>query len=238
MERGHIALQGGAEFGGKMALPDRRCIELAGGTDAPIVIVPTAAAPDNNHARAGENGRRWFSSLGATNLQTIPLIDRTSAADPVLVDTLAAARLIYLLGGFPGYLCQTLHNTPAWKATSAAYAEGAVLAGSSAGAMVLCQHLYDPRAQQVIPGLGLIPNACVLPHHNNFGQGWAERLRALLPQATLVGIDEETGIVNDLSDHAWTVYGAGNVTLYLPGQPISRPQVYPPGGELSLSLHT
>ena len=234
MDIGYIALEGGAEFGGQMELPDRRCIELAGGVDAPIIIIPTAAAPDNNHERAGENGRRWFMSLGATHVQTVPLIDRSSAGDAALVDTLASARLFYLLGGFPGYLCETLKNTPAWSAMCAAYAEGAVLAGSSAGAMVLCQHLYDPRAQQVIPGLGLIPNACVLPHHNNFGQGWAERLRTLLPAAALVGIDEETGMINDLSAHQWSVCGGGNVTLYLPGQPISSPAVFQPGDEFAL----
>ena len=65
MDYGYIALEGGAEFGGQMALPDRRFIELAGGPDIPIVIIPTAAAPDNNRKRAGENGRRWFISLGA-----------------------------------------------------------------------------------------------------------------------------------------------------------------------------
>ena len=236
MELGHIVLEGGAEFGGQMAAPDRRSMELAGGLDAPIVIVPTAAAPDNNHVRAGENGRRWFSSLGATNVKTVPLIDRSSAEDAALVDTLTNARLIYLLGGFPGYLCETLRHTPAWTAMRAAYTEGAVLSGSSAGSMVLCDHLYDPRGQQIVPGLGMVANACVLPHHNTFGQGWADRLRALLPEATLVGIDEETGMINDHSAHEWSVHGGGDITLYQPGQPISHPKFYQPGEKIPLSL--
>ena len=54
--RGHLLLEGGAEFGGRMAEADRRAIELAGGAEAPICIIPTAAAPDNNHEHAGENG--------------------------------------------------------------------------------------------------------------------------------------------------------------------------------------
>ena len=234
MDTGYIILEGGAEFGGEMAAPDRRGIDLAGGSDARIVIIPTAAFPDNNHLRAGGNGRRWFTSLGATDVQTAPLLDRDSAADPEVMHTLAEARLIYLLGGFPGYLCQTLQDTPAWTTMRTAYANGAVLAGSSAGAMVLCEHLHAPRGQQVIPGLGLIPNVCVLPHHNNVGQGWAERLRALLPQATLVGIDECTGMINDQAGRAWSVHGAGVVTLYRPGQPLSSPQVYRPGEPFSL----
>ena len=50
---GTIVLEGGSEFGGRMSLPDLRSIELAGGMDVPVVIIPTAAAPDNNHQRAG-----------------------------------------------------------------------------------------------------------------------------------------------------------------------------------------
>lgn len=59
---GNLLLEGGAEFGGQMSSPDLRAIELAGGFDAPICILPTAAAPDNNHKRAGENGVRWLKA--------------------------------------------------------------------------------------------------------------------------------------------------------------------------------
>ena len=238
MDLGHITLEGGSEFGGQMAAPDLRSIELAGGLDAPIAIIPTAAAPDNNHRRAGENGRRWFTSLGATNVQVVPLLDRDSAEDATVVEMVTEARLIYLLGGFPGHLCESLRNTSAWAAMRAAWAGGAVLAGSSAGAMVLCEHLNDPRGKQVAEGLGLVPEACVLPHHNSFGKGWAERLRELLPRATLVGIDEETGMINDLSPHDWNVYGAGAVTLYEPGKPVTSPTVYQPGELLHLNVTT
>ena len=55
---GYLMLAGGAEFGGQMRDPDLRAIELAGGFDAPLRIIPTAAAPDNNHQRAGNNGLR------------------------------------------------------------------------------------------------------------------------------------------------------------------------------------
>lgn len=234
METGHLLLAGGSEFGGQMASPDRRSIELAGGLDTPIAIIPTAAAPDNNHRRAGENGRRWFTSLGATNVQVVPLIDSASATESSVVDTVAEAKLIYLLGGFPGYLCETLRGSPAWSAMLTAYASGAVLAGSSAGAMVLCQHLNDPHGQGTTTGLGLIPDAIVLPHHNTFGQGWADRLRESLPEATLIGIDEETAMISVGPAQHWRVYGAGDVTLYLPGQPLSHPQRYLAGQELRL----
>jgi cyanophycinase len=197
-----------------MAVPDRRAIELAGGFDARVGIVPTAAAPDDNHERAGRNGRRWFSRLGAKQVDVLPLIDRDSANQPAIVEALRESRLIYLLGGFTHYLGQTLAGSAGWQAMLASYENGAVIAGSSAGAMVLCQHYYNPDSGEVVEGLGLIRNACVLPHHNTFGKGWASRLRELLPNAVLVGIDERTGMIDDSDDGRWNVYGQGAVTLY------------------------
>lgn len=229
---GYILLEGGAEFGGQMAVPDRRAIELAGGFDARISIVPTAAAPDNNHERAGRNGQRWFSSLGAKQVDVLPLVDRDSANQPAIVEALRASRLNYLLGGFTHYLGQTLAGSAGWQAMLAAYEKDAVIAGSSAGAMVLCQHYYNPEAGQVVGGLGLLPNACVLPHHNTFGKGWAALLTGLLPDAVLIGIDERTGMIDDGDDKRWNVYGLGAVTLYRGGQAAT----YRPGESFALMM--
>ena len=85
---GYILLEGGAEFGGQMEKPDRAAITLVGGLDAPIGILPTAAAPDNNHQRAGNNGPRWFQSLGARQVSVIPLIDPQSANQPEVAEAL------------------------------------------------------------------------------------------------------------------------------------------------------
>jgi len=227
---GCILLEGGAEFGGQMAAPDRRAIELAGGFDARISIIPTAAAPDRNHERAGGNGRRWFESLGARNVEVLPLLDRVAAERRDIADALSASRLIYLLGGFTRYLGQTLKDSAAWQAMLDAYREGAVVAGSSAGAMVLCQHYYDPESGQVVEGLGLVPNACVLPHHNTFGRGWASRLTTRLPGTVLLGLDEQTGMIDDGENGQWMVYGGGEVTLYRGG----RAEAYRPGERLAL----
>ena len=212
---GYLLLEGGSEFGGGMSEPDLRAIELAGGPGKPICIIPTAAAPDNNHERAGRNGLNWFHGLGAANVRSVPLIDKASANyDPEINRSLRAARLIYLLGGFPGYLVETLSESRGWQSALAAYQDGAVLAGSSAGAMVLCQYLYDPSQKKVIPGLNLLPNTCILPHHNTFGKGWVARLQEELPNVILVGIDEQTGMIDDGPEGSWTVYGTGKVTIY------------------------
>jgi cyanophycinase len=227
---GHILLAGGAEFGGRMAEPDVRAIELAGGVDARISIIPTAAAPDHNHARAGRNGVRWFESLGARNVAALPLIDRASAESDELAAALRGSQLIYMLGGFPHYLGQTLLGSASWRAILAAHQAGAVVAGSSAGAMVLCQHYYNPESRQAIEGLGMLPNACVLPHHNTFGKGWAARLATQLRDSVLLGIDERTAMLDDGAGRAWRVYGQGAVTLYRQGQAT----VYASGAEFEL----
>ena len=214
---GYLLLEGGAEFGGRMRDPDRKAIELAGGLEAPIRIIPTAAAPDNNHQRAGTNGIRWFQSLGAKDVVSLPLTDKASANDAGIAKSLQAAKLIYMLGGFTGYLGETLTGSPAWEAVLDAYRRGAVIAGSSAGAMVMCEFYYDPGARRVVKGLNLVPKSLVLPHHNTFGKSWAPQLKKQLPDVTLIGIDEQTGLLDD-SAGTWTVYGRGDVTYYRNGQ--------------------
>lgn len=220
---GYLLLEGGAEFGGRMADPDRRAIELAVGWDAPLCVIPAAAAPDHNHARAGENARRWFTSLGARRVSVLPLIDRASADSPEIADALRAARLIYMLGGFPGHLCESLRDSLSWEAMLEAYQAGAVLGGSSAGAMVLAEHLYDPYRGQALPGLGLLPGICILPHHASFGKRWAPALQAQFPQAALLGIDERTGLLDDGPAGEWSAYGQGAATLYRQGQVSAHP---------------
>ena len=213
-DRGFILLEGGAEFGGRMADPDRQAIALAGGPDVPISIIPAAAAPDHNHKRAGQNGVSWFQGLGATNVSALPLIDGSSADDPEVAEALLRSKLIYLLGGFPHYLGQTISDSRSWKAILMAYRSGAVIAGSSAGAMVLCEYYYDPVTSKVVRGLNLVNRICILPHHNTLGKDWAPQLKKQLPDVILVGIDEETGVINSAPKRKWQVYGKGKITLY------------------------
>jgi len=216
-DMGYLLLEGGAEFGGRMRDPDLRAIELAGGFDAPLRIIPTAAAPDCNHIRAGSNGVRWFQGLGVRDVASVPLIDKTSANDEAIARLLRSANLIYLLGGFTHYLGQTLKDSLAWQAVTEAYQNGAVIAGSSAGAMVMCEFYYDPSSGTVVEGLNLVPNSLVLPHHDTFGKSWAPHLIKEIPAVTLLGIDEQTGMIND-GDNKWNVYGRGGVTLYQDGK--------------------
>ena len=227
---GQILLEGGAEFGGRMDAPDRHAIELAGGPDARITIIPAAAAPDNNHHRAGKRAEAWFRHLGARRIQALPLIDKTSAGEISILEALRKSNLIFILGGFPGYLADTLRGSPSWRVLTEVVEKGAVLAGSSAGAMVLCENFYDPIEKAIKPGLNLIGNACVIPHYNTFGAEWARNLESQLPQAVLIGIDEETGVVREGGQGPWQVYGGGKVSIHRAGQK----EIHTPGQRFAL----
>jgi cyanophycinase len=227
---GYLLLQGGSEFNGRMRVSDLRAIELAGGRDAAVAIVPAAAAPDGNQYQAGQNGRLWFQKLGSGNATVLPLVDRPSADDPDVASRLRRSRLVYLLGGFPEYLAGVLRGSDAWAAIRAAWAEGAVLAGSSAGAMVLCDCYYNPASRKLGKGLGLLQSTCIIPHFNSFGRTWVGRLQKELPSVTLIGIDEETGMINDGPAGTWSVYGAGAVVVYRG----HRPERYGAGDRLDL----
>lgn len=211
---GGILLAGGAEFQGRMAEPDRQAIALTGRDDITVCIIPTAAAPDNNHERAGNNGVRWFQSLGVKNTRSLPIIDTASANDRQLSEILTHTDLIYLLGGFPGYLEKTLRASRCWSAMIEAYHKGAVLAGSSAGAMVLCEWFFNPENSKIQPGLGLLPGMMVIPHHETVGHQWVAMLHAQIPEVTIAGIDEQTGMIRKQGNDQWNIYGKGAVTVY------------------------
>ena len=229
---GHLVLQGGAEFGGQMKASDLRALELAGGARATVCIIPAAAAPDDNHLRAGRNGCDWFHGLGAKDVSVAMVIDGESANDDAMVRRIRRAALIYLPGGFPAYLAWVLSGSRCWQAVREGLEQGLVLAGSSAGAMVLCDHLFDPYEGKIVAGLGLLAGCCLLPHHGTFGRRWVSKLQKDLPRATLVGIDEQTAMIDDGPDGSWTVYGPGRITLYFNGQ-IAR---YSSGERFTLSL--
>jgi cyanophycinase len=211
---GYLLLEGGAEFGGKMVEADLRAMTVAGGREANMCILPTAAAPDHNDEHAGHNGERWFRNVGIKHITVAPVIDRATADSPSYATIIENSRFIYMLGGFPRYLGETLAGSRCAQAMRQAFEDGALVGGSSAGAMVLCEHFYDPETGIIVPGLNYIPGTCIIPHHNTFGRRWVSRLAEMLPDDLLIGIDEQTGLLDDMPNGSWSVYGGGTVTLY------------------------
>ncbi len=215
MSSGRIALVGGNEFRRDCDAMDRPLLAAAGGPGTPLVILPTAATNENPYV-AGENGRRHFNRLGA-RAEKIMIVDTETANMRDLAIPVEKFNMIYLTSGDPIYLLETLRGSKTWDALLAVYERGGLVAGSSAGAMVLGAQVW--RFDGWTPGLGLAPNVAVLPHHATLAARWnAPAMAAALPPGvTLIGIDEATALLLPEA----RVLGSGQVTAYTAAGPQS-----------------
>ncbi len=209
---GIIALVGGNEFRRNCVAMDRQILGCIPKPAPRVVILPTAAVRGSPRM-AADNGVRHFTVLGA-QATAVMVSTREDAHNPAYVQTIVDADLIYLAGGEPPYLLNVLHDTPLWDAILAIPARGGVLAGSSAGAMVLAAKM---RARGIdgdwIDALNIVPNVVVIPHHQQSKRAAIQALQRKMNLAIL-GIDEATACISeDLQQ--WTVAGAGSVTVYL-----------------------
>ncbi|MCY7363703.1 MAG: Type 1 glutamine amidotransferase-like domain-containing protein [Frankiaceae bacterium] len=122
-----------------------------------------------------------------------------------------APGLVYLSGGSPPFLARTLRGTAVWRAVERAWREGAALAGCSAGAIALTDHVPDLRhpLREAEAGLGLLPHVRVLPHFDRFVGRVPDLLLTRLVETptgvTVVGVDEDTALVG--GPHTWRVEG-------------------------------
>ncbi|MHB8245880.1 MAG: Type 1 glutamine amidotransferase-like domain-containing protein [Acidimicrobiales bacterium] len=213
--QGVIALVGGGEWQ-EGADFDAELLERSGGKE--VLVLPTAAAyqrPD----KAVECARRWFSALGAT-VRPLMVLRHEDALEAANVRAVAEARLVYLGGGSPLHLLSVLKASPLFDALVDAWRGGAVIAGSSAGAMVLCDPMVDPRGGAFTVGLGLVEQLAVVPHHEPGGGKLMWRTLELAPAGVPVaGIGERTALIRG-ADGAWRAAGAraGDVAIYLDGK--------------------
>ena len=213
---GPLALVGSGEY-----LPVMAGVEamLLTGRPPRYVQIPTAAAPEGEQVL-----RRWLD-LGAAQaerlgVEQVPVVarDRREADDPELAARIGGAGLIYLSGGNPMYLAQTLRGTRVWQAAAAAWQAGSALAGCSAGAIALTSWVPAMRSpgREADPGLGVLPHLRVLPHFDkmvSWVPGIASRATAQLPAGvTAAGIDEDTAMVDMTgAGHTWQVHGRQQV---------------------------
>ncbi len=206
---GPVALVGSGEY-----LPVMQEVEAAliAGRPARFVQLATAAAPEGQGSLA-----RWHR-LGLASAQrlgveqvVIPVVDRVSADDEALASLVEGAGLVYLSGGNPAFLAETLHGTAVWAAIEAAWRSGAAVAGCSAGAMAMGGRVAPIRTpwRAAPPGLALVPGVEVLPHFDRFAARMPDRLLDWLASApddvAVVGVDEDTATVWDGT--GWTVRG-------------------------------
>jgi cyanophycinase len=216
--RGYVIPVGGAEEKvGNVAIL-RRFVALSGGAKARIAIIPTASElPDT-----GEKYAALFQGLGAASTVVLPIFSRADAQRPDHVLPLDEVDGIFLTGGNQLRLSTTIGGTDVARAIRRRNSEGAHVAGTSAGAAFVCEHMIafgkegaSPRAKIVTlaPGLGLT-NRVIIDQH--FRQ--RDRLGRLLtaisfnPFAIGIGLDENTAAFI-APDETLEVVGGGALTI-------------------------
>lgn len=216
--RGLLALVGGDEFKPGNEQQDRQMVAAA--ADGPAYVVPTAAgrqAPEQAVALA----TRWFAKLGL-ELHELPVLKRSDVVKERLIEDARRGGFFYLVGGDPGLVAQVLRGSPVWQAVFDAWRGGAVLAGSSAGAMALCSHTLVRASwpnrfnRRPIDALGVVPQTAVLPHFDTFGHRWIESAREAAPELTLLGVDERSAAV--WTEGTWRAVGPGVVNVVKGGR--------------------
>jgi cyanophycinase len=214
---GLLALVGGFEWTEGCTF-DATLLKASGGPD--VLVLPTAAAyqhPERVVLQAAE----WFAPLGG-QVEGLMVIDRTSANDPGMAGVVRTARFIYLAGGSPLHLKSVLKGSATFDALREAWASGAVVAGSAAGAMVLTDPMVDPRGGALTVGLGLIDQLAVVPQ---FGDGLEDlhgqklqRTVAMAPDGLpVVGIPDRTALLR-AGDGTWSYEGVAPPVVFLNGE--------------------
>ena len=207
---GKLALIGGDEFRRGCEAMDEAILKETGKSSPVVLIVPTAAAFENP-ARAADNGVNYFAALGA-DARPLMVLDRSDAENPDLASEAESADVVYLTGGSPVHLLETLRASAVLAAILGGLERGAVLAGSSAGAMAMGSWM---RFREWRPALGIAKRVASLPHHERSDPNTAGReLRDGAPDdlSVVLGIDGRSGAISGLE--GWTALGAGHVTVY------------------------
>lgn len=210
---GTLALIGGGEWTAQARPLHTELIAAAGAHE--IVLLPTAAAYEEPE-RTVEQAEAYFAELDLP-VRAVRVLHRAEAEDKAYATIVADARLVYVTDGSPLHLRSVLKDSLLFGAMADAYAGGATIVASGAGATVLCDPMVDPRGGAYTVGLGLVTGLAVFPYHGTAADHLRERSIDLLAEgAILAGIDEATALIRD-PDGAWRVAGAGSVTLYEAG---------------------
>ena len=208
---GEIGLVGGEEFRPGCEDMDREIMRAPGQDPAQVLIIPTAAV--TGPAKAANDGVTHFARLGGDAGQLM-VLEKSQADDVEFVRPVRSASVVYFTGGSPDHLLETLRGSLLLEQILNALKDGAVLAGSSAGAMVMGSLMRRPGGGEWVEALGVVPGVAVLPHHERSNpEETSRQLREQVPTDLIVlGIDARTGCLGRPGN--WRATGAGNVTVY------------------------
>jgi cyanophycinase len=220
-ERGYIIPIGGAEE--KFHNPEilDRFIDVCGGKDARIAIIPTASELEDT----GRNYEKLFRKIGVKHAQVLSIETREDCLASEHTDYIEKSDGVFMTGGNQLRLSTTLGGTPVAQTIRRRNAAGMHVAGTSAGAAFMPEHMIaggdegstpSPNMVTMAPGLGLTNNFIIDQHFRE-----RDRLGRLLtalaynPFAMGIGLDEDTAAFIRPGDDL-EVVGSGGITIIDP----------------------
>jgi cyanophycinase len=233
---GALVLQGGG------ATPDAvrdRFLELAGGQQARLVVIPTAS--EDAHRTGQSSYFEFWKKTPAASVVLLHTLDREQANDAAFVKPLTEATGVWLGGGDQARLIAAYHGTAVERELHKLLARGGVIGGTSAGASAMSALMIvggNPEAE-VGPGFGfaLVEDVVIDQHFTSRNR--LPRLQGILTRYTDhlgLGIDTETAVV--IQGRTATVIGEGAVRLCLPAtvRELEPVQVYKDGDRIDLGV--
>lgn len=213
---GTLALVGAGEYLDTMRPVDEVLLARIAAPVKRVALLPTAAAPEPDYFKWSAMGFKHFTRLGV-EAKPLNVLTREDAHRPELVAEIERANFVYLSGGNPVYLLRTLAKTPVWEAIRGVWERGGVVAGCSAGGMVMGGAMRTRRDPPVEwePGLGLVPSIIMIPHFDRMQLYRLHYLMEHVPEGLiLVGVDEHTVAIGGTD--GWEVMGRGKVHVFTP----------------------
>jgi cyanophycinase len=215
-ERGALVIVGGGRVGAEILT---RFFDLAGGREAPLVVIPTAGGAD---AYPDDwSGLKMFKDFGATNITLLHTTDRKIADSEAFVRPITTARAVWFPGGRQWRLVDSYLHTRTQREVERVLERGGVVGGSSAGASILASYMvrgarednYIMMAPGYEEGFGLIKGVAIDQHMlTRNRQDDLEAVVAKHPDVLGIGLDESTAIV--IRGQQFEVTGASKVAIH------------------------
>ena len=213
--RGALVIVGGAMQDPAIV---ERFVQLAGGPEAPIVVIPTAGGGETYDQYY--SGLRAFREAGASDLTVLHTTDREVADDPAFSAPLRRARGVWFPGGRQWRLADAYLDTLVHEEVAGVLRRGGVVGGSSAGATILGSYLArgDTATNTVMMGdhevgFGFLRDTAIDQHllRRNRQFDLIEVIEAH-PHLLGIGLDEDTAIV--VEGDQFEVMGQSYVVIY------------------------
>jgi len=189
-----------------------------------IAVIPTAAGMESDSHKWIDMAVAHYAKFDLPVIQ-VPVLNKDHANDEKLTKLLSDADWIFFSGGNPGYLYETIKDSKLWEAVIDRVNSGGLLAGSSAGAMIMGKFLMSaPSFKSMFSGEGImwhngfgLVDYTILPHFDHFKKfhGLINKIIETRPDkvhSSWMGIDENTAII--YSDGEGLVRGVGGVEIH------------------------